>query len=140
MSKESLPYRHGIHEAMGVLAGRWVTAVLASLAVRPMTYSKLQEDINLTEERLGWVTHDKPLSQKVLTDTLQRMQRDGLVVKIDRPSRFGNTWYELTAMGRALLRALIPLAKWAEDNRHELARARAAHRADRADGSNIRAE
>ncbi len=96
MSEESLPYRHGIHEAMGVLAGQWVTAVLASLTARPMTYSKLLEHINRTEERLGWVTHERPLRQKVLTDTLHRMQRDGLVVKIDRPSTFGSTWYQLT--------------------------------------------
>jgi DNA-binding HxlR family transcriptional regulator len=129
MADESLPYRHGIHEAMGVLSGQWVTAVLASLTARPMTYSKLLEHINHTEERLGWVTHERPLRQKVLTDTLHRMQRDGLVVKIERPSRFGSTWYQLTPMGRSLLRALLPLAKWAEDHRSDLAQARAAHQA-----------
>jgi DNA-binding HxlR family transcriptional regulator len=125
MAEESLPYRHGIHEAMGVLSGQWVTAVLASLTARPMTYSKLLEHINRTEERLGWVTHERPLRQKVLTDTLHRMQRDGLVVKIDRPNRFGSTWYQLTPMGRSLLRALLPLAKWSEDNRANLSKARA---------------
>jgi DNA-binding HxlR family transcriptional regulator len=129
MTDEGLPYRHGIHEAMGVLSGQWVTAVLASLTARPMTYSKLLEHINNTEERLGWVTHERPLRQKVLTDTLHRMQRDGLVVKIERPNRFGSTWYQLTPMGRSLLRALLPLAKWAEDHRTDLADARAAHQA-----------
>ncbi len=128
MADESLPYRHGIHEAMGVLSGQWVTAVLASLTARPMTYSKLLEHINNTEERLGWVTHERPLRQKVLTDTLHRMQRDGLVVKIERPSRFGSTWYQLTPMGRSLLRALLPLAKWAEDHRSDLSQSRAAYR------------
>lgn len=131
MSDESLPYRHGIHEAMGALSGQWVTAVLASLTARPMTYSKLLEHINRTEERLGWVTHERPLRQKVLTDTLHRMQRDGLVTKIERPSTFGSTWYQLTPMGRSLLRALLPLAKWAEDHRGELNRARTAWAAGR---------
>jgi DNA-binding HxlR family transcriptional regulator len=131
MADESLPYRHGIHEAMGVLSGQWVTAVLASLTGRPMTYSKLLEHINNTEERLGWVTHERPLRQKVLTDTLHRMQRDGLVVKIERPSRFGSTWYQLTPMGRSLLRALLPLAKWAEDHRGDLSQARAAYQAEK---------
>lgn len=132
MTEERLPYRHGIHEAMGVLSGQWVTAVLATLTARPLTYSKLLEQINHTEERLGWVTHERPLRQKVLTDTLHRMQRDGLVVKIERPSRFGSTWYQLTPMGRSLLRALLPLAKWAENNRANLTEARAAYLADKA--------
>lgn len=135
VSEASLPYRHGIHEAMGAMSGQWVTAVLASLTARPMTYSKLLEHINRTEERLGWVTHERPLRQKVLTDTLHRMQRDGLVVKIERPSTFGSTWYQLTPMGRSLLRALLPLAKWAEDHRGELNRSRAAYAASKVERS-----
>lgn len=131
MPEESRPYRHGIHEAMSVLAGKWVTAVLASLAASPMTYSELLDDINQTEERLGWTARKKPLSKKVLTETLDRMQRDGLLVKIDRPSRFGNTWYHLTDVGRALLRALRPLAKWADDHRRDVFAARSVHEAGR---------
>jgi DNA-binding HxlR family transcriptional regulator len=125
--KDGLPYRHGIHEAMGVLTGQWVTAILSSLAAKPMTYSELHEDINDTEERLGWGTRKKPLTNKVLTETLRRMQRDGLLAKVDRPKRFGNTWYGLTPEGRSLLRALRPLAKWAEDNREHVRRSRASH-------------
>lgn len=131
MSGESLPLRHGIHEAMGVLAGQWVAAVLASLAAAPMNYSALLGDVNETEERSGWVAHRRPLSQKVLTETLARMQRDGLVVKMERPSRFGNTWYQLTPAGRDLLRALRPLAKWAEDHRSDVGEARARYRSAR---------
>jgi HxlR-like helix-turn-helix len=62
---------------------------------------------------LGWVVHDRPLSQKVLTETLARMQRDGLVAKIERSSAFGYTWYQLTPVGRACS-ALRPLARWAD--------------------------
>src|ERR1044072_7794964 len=69
LSEESLPYRHGIHEAMGALSGQWVTAVLASLTARPMTYSKLLEHINRTEERLGWGTPPRPRRPRVLTPT-----------------------------------------------------------------------
>jgi DNA-binding HxlR family transcriptional regulator len=134
MPEESLPYRHGIHEAMGVLTGQWVTAVLASLAEKPMTYSDLLEEINRTEERLGWVTRGNPLSKKVLTDTLHRMQRDALLAKMDRPSTFGNTWYQLTDVGRSLLRALLPLAKWAEDSRATISASRVAY-SEEQDGS-----
>jgi DNA-binding HxlR family transcriptional regulator len=138
MPEKSRPYRHGIHEAMSVLAGQWVTAVLASLSAKPMTYSELLDDINETEELVDWTAHGKPLSKKVLTDTLHRMQRDGLVVKIERPSTFGNTWYNLTGVGRSLLRALRPLAKWAEDNRRDVLAARSAHHASQTDALNDR--
>ncbi|MFL6144769.1 MAG: winged helix-turn-helix transcriptional regulator [Labedaea sp.] len=102
-----------------------------------MTYSKLWEHINHTEGLVGSMTHDKPLSQKVLTDTLQRMQRDGLVVKIERPSTFGNTWYQLTPMGRSLLRALRPLAKWAEEYRSTLIESRAVYLGERRAGPSL---
>jgi hypothetical protein len=64
MTEESLPYRHGIHEAVGVLTGQWVTAVLATLAAQPMTYTRLLERINEIEEQLGWVTHDRPIKRE----------------------------------------------------------------------------
>lgn len=127
MPEGSLPYRHGIHEALSVLTGRWVTAVLATLAEKPMTYSELLDEINMTEQRLGWTSHDRPLSNKVLTDTLRRMQRDALLEKLERPTTFGNTRYRLTDVGRALLRVLRPLAKWAEDSRDILTQSRTAH-------------
>ncbi|WP_233161069.1 hypothetical protein, partial [Actinophytocola xanthii] len=70
VDKQHLPYRHSIHTAMGVLAGQWVTAVLASLVSGRKTYTGLREDINEHEARWGWVAHNKPLTQKVLTETL----------------------------------------------------------------------
>lgn len=135
-----MPYRQGIHEALGVLTGQWVTAVLASLTLQPMTYSRLLDDINQVEERLGWVVHARPLSQKVLTETLARMQRDGLVVKIDRPSTFGNTWYQLTPAGRALQRALRPLASWADDYRRDVVQARGSYMAGQPGGQRPQAD
>ena len=131
MPEDGRPYRHGIREAMGVLSGQWDTAVLASLSEKPMTYSELLHDINETEQRADQNVRGN-LSNKVLTETLRRMQRNGLLAKIERPSTFGNTWYNLTSVGRSLLRALRPLAKWADENGHEVRAAQAAHEAAQA--------
>ena len=118
--KQHLPYRHSIHSAMGVLAGQWVTAVLASLVARKRTYTELRDDINEHEARWDWVAHSRPLTQKVLTETLARMQREDLITRSERSGTFGKTWYELTPSGRWLLRALQPLAKWGEAHRAEM--------------------
>lgn len=118
-------YRQAIQEAMAVLNGQWVVAVLASLAARPRKYLDLRADINSTEERLGWISHPRPVSQKVLSETLKRMRRDGLLKRTGSKTAFQEVWYELTPLGQTLLRSLRPVAKWAMDNGEAVARARA---------------
>lgn len=117
-------YRHAIHETMAVLNGQWVVAVLASLAAQPRTYLDLREDINNTEERLGWTSHPRPVSQKVLSETLKRMRRDGLIIRSGTRSAFHEVWYELSPLGQTLLQSLRPMARWAMDNRDAVVLAR----------------
>jgi DNA-binding HxlR family transcriptional regulator len=110
------PYRHRVHEAISVVHGQWVCAVLSTLVARPMRYEDLRNAINATEERLGGI-HDRPLVNKVLTETLRRMRRDGLVLRTaGEPRVTGPVVYELTPMGRTLLRALRPLGVWFRDH------------------------
>ena len=117
-------YRHAIQEAMTVLHGQWVVAVLASLAAQPRKYLDLRDDINNTEERLGWISHPRPVSQKVLSETLKRMRRDGLIIRSGSRSAFQEVWYELSPLGQTLLRSLRPVARWAMDNGEAVAKAR----------------
>lgn len=118
-------YRQGIYEALALLHGEWVVAVLASLATGPLTYGDLRQEINHAEAREGWTAHAHPVSQKVLSATLKRMRRDGLVERTSRTgTSFNHVWYKLTPIGRAFLRALRPMAKFAEDNRAAIEQAR----------------
>ncbi|TDV44176.1 winged helix-turn-helix transcriptional regulator [Actinophytocola oryzae] len=121
----AMSYREGIYEAMALLNGEWVVAVLASLATRPLKYMELREEINLAEERRGWSSHARPVSQKVLSATLRRMRRDGLVTRSEEKASFNPVWYELTPLGQTLLMSLRPVAKWAQGNRAEVEAARA---------------
>lgn len=121
----SSSYRHAIQEAMTVLDGQWVVAVLASLAARPLKYMDLLAEINSTEERLGWMSHPRPVSQKVLSETLKRMRRNGLIVRTGTGSKFQEVWYELSPVGEALLRSLWQVGKWAMLYGAEVAEARA---------------
>ncbi len=123
-SESATSYRHAIQEAMDVLNGQWVVAVLASLAARPLKYLDLYADINSAEERLGWISHPRPISQKVLSATLKRMRRDGLIIRSGSRSAFREVWYELSPLGQTLLRSLRPVAKWAMDNGEAVAKTR----------------
>ena len=117
-------YRQAVEEAMELLSGSWAVAVLAGLAGRRLQYTALLTAINEAEKRAGWVAHARPLSEKVLSQTLVRMARDGLITR-HRESEFPPvTWYQITPLGRSLLAALRPLAEWALSHRDELDAAR----------------
>lgn len=115
-----VPYRQGVLDAIALLRGRWTVAVLASLALGETQYKDLLPAINGVEERVGWASHDRPLSERVLSDTLRRAMDNGLVERRAEPGRFTAVWYALTPTGRSLLRAARPLAEWAQHHRSEI--------------------
>lgn len=61
--------RSGIRDvaaAFGLLTGRWMLAILDELAIAPIRHSELLRAVD-------------GVSEKVLTETLRRIERDGLV-------------------------------------------------------------
>lgn len=120
-----MSYREGIYEALSLLSGEWVVAVLASLATQPLKYMELREEINRVEEREGGAGDPRQVSHKVLSSTLRRMRRDGLVARsAQTESSFNPVWYELTPLGQTLLMSLRPVAKWAQDSHRQVENAR----------------
>jgi DNA-binding HxlR family transcriptional regulator len=59
-----------------------------------------------------------------LTLTLRGLERDGLVTRTVFPTIPPRVDYELTAMGRTLLRPISALAEWSEENRGAIQEAR----------------
>ena len=97
---------------VGVIDGRWTLAVLAQLENGGRRYQEL-------DEALDGVSH------KVLTDTLRRAERDGLVVRHVDPGRVDTaTLYRLTELGRSLDEPLAALERWSEANWSEIEEAR----------------
>ncbi|MGH8988542.1 MAG: winged helix-turn-helix transcriptional regulator [Acidimicrobiales bacterium] len=73
-----------------LLAGRWTLAVLAGLADGGRRYLDLQDGLD-------------GITREVLTDTLRRAERDGLVTRhLDIERIAGATLYELSDRGRSL--------------------------------------
>jgi DNA-binding HxlR family transcriptional regulator len=85
-----------------LLEGRWTLAVLAELQDGGRRYQEL-------DDALDGVSH------KVLTDTLRRAERDGLVVRHLDPARVDTaTLYQLTDLGRSLDEPLTALERWGD--------------------------
>lgn len=114
-----VPYRQGVEDVLALLRGQWTVAVLAALALGEKRRKELLPAINEIDDRAGRVSHTRPLTDRVLEDTLQRAHDDGLIEKRTEGSDFAAaTWWKLTATGTSLLRALRPLAEWAQENRY----------------------
>lgn len=112
-----MPYRQSVRDVLAVLNGDWTVAVLAALASGERRFGELRAEVNEVEERIGWASHTRPLSEKVLTTTLQRLLDEGLVERRAEGDRFSAVWYRLTPAGRSLLRALRSLVDWAREYR-----------------------
>ncbi len=64
------------------------------------------------------------ISQRMLTQTLRKHERGGLISRTVTPSIPPRVDYELTPMGKSLIKRLIPLSDWALQNRTKIEAAR----------------
>ena len=71
------------------------------------------------------------ISQKMLTATLRKLERDGMVSRTVRPATPPQVEYALTAMGRDLAGPIAALADWTISHADAIDAARAAYDAQR---------
>ncbi len=64
------------------------------------------------------------ISQRMLTQTLRKLEREGLVLRTVTPTIPPRVDYELTRLGRSLLSPLEILSSWALERRPEVESAR----------------
>jgi DNA-binding HxlR family transcriptional regulator len=67
------------------------------------------------------------IAPKVLTETLRRLERDGIVTRTAFPEIPPRVEYELTPLGRSLEQPIRAITAWAEDNVPRITRARQAY-------------
>jgi len=76
-------------------------------------------------KRYSEVSHQLAgVSQKMLTQTLRGLERDGMVTRTVTPSVPVRVDYELTPLGQSLSVVLAQLKTWAEQHMPEVDRAR----------------
>jgi DNA-binding HxlR family transcriptional regulator len=87
-----------------LVAGRWTLATLEQLADGGRRYRYLHDALD-------------GVSYKVLTETLRRAERGGLIARHLDPGRVETaTLYELTDLGRSLDAPLVALSQWVDVN------------------------
>ncbi|MET7280673.1 helix-turn-helix domain-containing protein [Kribbella sp. NPDC005582] len=93
---------------LDLVADTWSVVVVFGLGRGPMRYSDLRE-------RIGGI------SDKMLTQTLRKLERSNLVERRELATAPPGTEYRLTGLGQSLLEPVSVLARWAEDHADELA-------------------
>lgn len=96
------------------LADKWALLVLDRLRAEPVRFNGLRRDI-------------KGISQKVLSQTLKNLERDGLVTRTAFATVPVTVEYALTPLGLTLTETVAALAHWAERNMDAVIEAQVAY-------------
>ncbi|MFI0444251.1 winged helix-turn-helix transcriptional regulator [Actinomadura sp. 6N118] len=97
---------------LDTIGNKWASLVIVALGLEgPMRFSELSTRID-------------GVSQKMLTQTLRGLERDGLLTRTVTPSVPVRVDYELTPLGLSLLDPIRHLKEWAEAHMAEVDRAR----------------
>ncbi len=89
------------------IADKWTALIIQVLAGNSMRPSALQRQIG-------------DISQKMLTQTLRSLERDGLVRRKVYPVASPKVEYALTPLGRTLIEPLQGLCRWTEKHLTEM--------------------
>lgn len=109
-----------VNEVIGRVADKWTMIIL----------EVLEEHGELRFTRIGALAGG--VSQKMLTQTLRQMERDGLVIRTVHPVIPPRVEYRLTDMGHSLSEAFCGVWTWAEAHLDRIEAARQAFDARRA--------
>lgn len=99
---------------LATLSDKWLTLVVSALADGPLRHGELARII-------------AGASQKMLTQTLRKLERDGLVVRTVTASVPPRVDYELTELGHSLLPIQRAIKTWAETHIDEIRKSRMRH-------------
>jgi DNA-binding HxlR family transcriptional regulator len=99
---------------MATVGDKWTALVMCGLSTGSKRHSELRDRI-------------AGVSQKMLTQTLRTLERDGLVTRTVTPSVPVRVDYELTELGRSLVPVLEGLRIWSESHIETILDAREAY-------------
>ncbi|MEZ5802586.1 MAG: helix-turn-helix domain-containing protein [Rhizobiaceae bacterium] len=101
-----------IRDVIQTISGRWSSLLMTALAERPYRFGELRRLV-------------PDISQRMLTQTLGELQRDGYVHREVFATKPPMVEYSLTDLGRSMYGALEQLLNWAELNHANVREARA---------------
>lgn len=101
----------GIRDVLDRIGDKWSVLVIVELAGGPRRFRELQRAIH-------------GISQRMLTLTVRRLERDGLVLRTAYPTVPAQVDYRLTETGSGLTHLVKSLADWSLAHRGVIAEAR----------------
>lgn len=93
------------------IADKWTVLVIGSLEARKKRFGELRREVG-------------GVSQKVLTQTLRGLERDGLITRKVYASVPPKVEYSLTLLGQNLAHTLHAIRNWSENNIEDVLKAR----------------
>ena len=98
---EASPGACPVRQVLDQVGDKWTTLIIMLLDEGPARFNALRRAI-------------PDISQRMLTQTLRNLQRDGLVARKVYPTVPPAVEYSLTPLGRSLLGPIGVLADWAQ--------------------------
>jgi DNA-binding HxlR family transcriptional regulator len=96
------------------IADKWTTLVMGLLEPGPKRFTTLRHEL-------------EGISQKMLTQTLRGLERDGIVRRTMYPQIPPRVEYSLTPLGHTLCEPLAAIRQWAEEHGEEVSTAQTAY-------------
>lgn len=103
-----------IRDVLDRIGDQWSLLVLHALAPGTLRFTAVKREIG-------------DISQRMLAQTLRRLEQDGLVSRTVYPTIPPRVDYALTPLGRSLLEPMDALVRWALTHHAAIRRARAAY-------------
>jgi len=110
------PYRRDCpsRRLLDRIGDRWTVLIVGALDAGPRRFTELAAEV-------------EGISQKMLTQTLRSLERDGFVARTAYPVVPPHVEYELTGLGRSLQHPLRALESWAVENMDGVVQQQAAY-------------
>lgn len=105
-------------QTLELLSDKWKSLILHALCDSPLRYGQLKRII-------------PDITHKMLAQTLQHLEQDGLVHRTSFPTKPPTVEYRLTTLGETLHPILSKLCQWAEENFQNVIAARNRHLLER---------
>jgi DNA-binding HxlR family transcriptional regulator len=92
-----------VRQVLDQIGDKWSTLMLLALSEKPYRFGELRRLI-------------PDISQRMLTQTLRDLQRNGLITRTVFPTQPPSVEYRMTPLGTSLMEPIGTLVRWAETN------------------------
>lgn len=112
--RDNCPIRQVLSEVLGQVTGKWQILIVLALEEVAFRFGALKREI-------------AEITQRVLTEDLRKLERDGLISRTVDPDPPIAVSYALTDLGWELMEHIKALAIWAAKSHPDVSRNRAAY-------------